>query len=366
VRGTLAGPQSCGSTGDGRHDEAQNRKTTMAATHSLPAEASREPRICLLGLSPAWQQIALLEQLSVGQVQRATEWFACASGKVLNVSLALQAVAKASADGRAVGPSPAAVTIHTVTLAGGLTGEQLRAEFTRAGGQAEFVPTAAATRTCTTLLERDSGRATEIVENAPPLEAAALGNFHRVVAPLVAAADVLVLAGSFPRGVPVETNLAWARACPGRVVVDAQGPLLLATLPARPYLLKPNREELARTLGRPLDTDAALLAGLDELHARGATWLVVSHGAEAVWVSGPNHRSRWWPPSVRVVNPIGSGDCLAAGLAWGLAGGREPPEAIAWAIAAAADNATRLLPARIDVSRVRELVPQVRGEVLTR
>ncbi|MGH7140315.1 MAG: hypothetical protein ACREHD_31650 [Pirellulales bacterium] len=49
-----------------------------------------------------------------------------------------------------------------------------------------------------------------------------------------------------------------------------------------------------------------------------------------------------------VVNPIGCGDCLAAGLAWGLATGRAPLESLAIGIAAAAQNAAQLLPCRVD------------------
>ena len=45
--------------------------------------------ILAAGLSPAWQQIVLLEALHLGEVNRASEVHWCASGKVLNVGLAL-------------------------------------------------------------------------------------------------------------------------------------------------------------------------------------------------------------------------------------------------------------------------------------
>ncbi|HEV3138440.1 MAG TPA: PfkB family carbohydrate kinase, partial [Pirellulales bacterium] len=52
------------------------------------------------------------------------------------------------------------------------------------------------------------------------------------------------------------------------------------------------------------------------------------------------------------VNPIGSGDCLAAGIGWGLARGMEPLAAIRLGIAAAAENVQQLLPARLDPEKV--------------
>lgn len=323
----------------------------------------------VIGLSPAWQQLAVLDRLQTGEVNRASEWWACASGKGLNVALALAALVRTPQPWVAAGVLPEAalagrVTVRTLSTAGGPTGERLRAEFTQAGGVAEFFPTQAATRTCTTLLDRSTGRATEIVENAPPLAPGELPRLMALALERAATADVLVLAGSLPAGAPVDLYATLARACPGRVVVDAQGPLLLATLPARPYVIKPNREELARSLGEPLESDAQLHAGLERLHARGAQWIVVSQGAGPVWISGPGHRSCCHPPAVEVVNPIGSGDCLAAGLAWGLALGLEPPQVIRLAIAAAADNATRLLPARIDPHAAAALAGALRVENL--
>jgi fructose-1-phosphate kinase PfkB-like protein len=61
------------------------------------------------------------------------------------------------------------------------------------------------------------------------------------------------------------------------------------------------------------------------------------------------------PPVVPVVNPIGSGDCLAAGMAVGLVRGQPPLEALRHGVAAAADNACRLLPARLDRRQIARL-----------
>jgi fructose-1-phosphate kinase PfkB-like protein len=71
---------------------------------------------------------------------------------------------------------------------------------------------------------------------------------------------------------------------------------------------------------------------------------------------------RFQPPRVEhVVNPIGSGDCLAAGIAWATASGHDMLEAIRRGIAAAADNVGQLLPARLDARRVSELQSRVTG-----
>ena len=69
------------------------------------------------------------------------------------------------------------------------------------------------------------------------------------------------------------------------MVLDFRGDGLLSVLDLKPYVVKPNREELGQTVGRSLDDDADLLAAMRELNRLGAQWVVVTQGAKAVWVS---------------------------------------------------------------------------------
>ena len=65
--------------------------------------------------------------------------------------------------------------------------------------------------------------------------------------------------------------------------------------------------------------------------ARGQ-WVVVSQGKHAVWASSISNCYRLQPPTLAaVINPIGCGDCLAAGIAWGLRDGAKCSTRFAWA-----------------------------------
>jgi 1-phosphofructokinase family hexose kinase len=309
--------------------------------------------ILVAGLSPAWQQIAQLPHLRVGEVNRARSVQWCASGKVLNVGLALHRLRGLAED------SP---EVQVLSVAGGPAGDELRAQCARWGVPVEWIATRAPTRVCTTLLDQQTGRTTEIVENAGPIEPEELAAFEAAFRERVRDARVVVLAGSFPAGTPVDFYARLARHTTAPLVVDAQGAPLLATLAARPAVIKPNREELGNTLGRAIDTHEHLIAALAECQARGAQGVVITQGAEPVMVSSGNATSWLRPPTVPVVNPIGSGDCLAAGLAWGLARGLSLLESAQWGVAAAADNVSQLGPADLSAPRVRGLFSQVRVE----
>jgi fructose-1-phosphate kinase PfkB-like protein len=146
-------------------------------------------------------------------------------------------------------------------------------------------------------------------------------------------------------------------------LLDVRGPELLAALECRPRVVKPNREELGLTLGRPLEDTPSLLAAMRELIERGAGAVVVTQGKEAVWIAEAERVWQFVPPVVTpVVNPIGCGDCLAAGLAIGLSRELSLIEAVRLGMAAAAVNVTQLLPARLEPQSVQEwqalIVPQ--------
>ena len=51
-----------------------------------------EPIILAAGLTPAWQRTMVFDVFHPGGVNRASEVHECASGKVLNVAMALQAL----------------------------------------------------------------------------------------------------------------------------------------------------------------------------------------------------------------------------------------------------------------------------------
>jgi 1-phosphofructokinase family hexose kinase len=325
-------------------------------------EPSRPPQILAAGLSPAWQQIMVFDQFAVGEVNRACEVHWCGSGKVLNVGIALAHL----------GTTDKRCNSRVLSVIGARARAEIDREFAELGVDCRWIETCAPTRICTTIVERRSGRTTELVENAPPLTIVELARFREAFAEEAARADVVILTGSLPHVVASaaadappslrETRPSDAFYCEllqttrARAILDIRGPELLAALDCQPFCVKPNREELAATLGRDLASDDDLHAAMHELNDRGAQWVIVTQGPDTVWASHAGNVHGFQPPRVEhVVNPIGSGDCLAAGIAWATASGSEMLDAIRFGIAAAADNVGQLLPARLDARRIAEL-----------
>lgn len=301
------------------------------------------------GLSPARQQILVFDGFRYGEVNRAAEAHWCSAGKVFNAGIAAHHLG---------GPS---LTLATV---GGPPLAHIEREFQQLGIPRRFIETASATRVCTTILDRATGTMTELVENGRPLLSAELDAFRRAYAEEAAKAEAVVLIGSLPAGTPTTLYRELVEKTPCPAVLDFRGEGLMSVLDLQPYVVKPNREELAQTVGQPLTTDEELWWAMRVLNERGAHWVVVTQGAGPVWLSGESNLYRLHPlPAERVVNPIGCGDAMAAAIAWATRQRRDIIEAVRLGIAAAAENLRHLLPCRLDPAVVEQRAKGVRVDV---
>lgn len=285
--------------------------------------------ILAAGLTPAWQQILQFDCLIPGQVNRARTALWCGSGKVLNVGAALHHLRTASL---------------TLSPIGGATGDQIRADFARRGIPARWIATSASTRVCTTLLDQATGTTTELVENSASLTEDELRDYVAAFAEESRRAEFVVLSGSLPQQTPAGFYRSLIEQTTAKVILDVRGRELLDCLPLRPWLVKPNREELAATVGRSLETDDALVDAMTQVRELGAEWIVVSNGSNPLLVMGPEGLTRLTPPQVQVVNPIGCGDALTAGIAARIQAGFMPLDAIRFGVEYSSRKAASLSP----------------------
>lgn len=302
---------------------------------------SSSARIVSVGLSPVWQHILEFNEFRPGEVNRAARSTWCASGKSLNVALGILHLG-----GQVV----------SVCHAGGPTGDCVKQEFASLGIEAHWIETISPTRVCTTLLDRSQGTSTELVENQPQLTEDELSQLKQTSLEKIDGADYCVLSGSLPAGCPASFYgrlMLAARDSGVQFLIDARGPELLACMPLRPLLVKPNRDELARTLGRAFVSDEDMIAGMKELNFGGAQWVVVTNGSQPVFVTSLDE-TYCLPivPAPRLINPIACGDALTAGIAWSLSQGRPMLDSIHIGLHCASQNAGELLPCRLKAESI--------------
>ncbi|MFI8425508.1 1-phosphofructokinase [Streptomyces sp. NPDC085479] len=255
--------------------------------------------------------------LDRGEVLRATAERVDPGGKGVNVSRAVAAAGRR--------------TVAVVPL-GGAPGALVAQLLAGQGIEVAPVPVSGQTRSNIALAEPD-GTLTKINAPGPELTAEESESLLATVGAHSAAAGWIACCGSLPRGLAPEWYarlVARAHGAGARIALDTSGPSLLAALTARPDVVKPNADELAEAVGRPLRTVGDAVKAAEEVRERGAGTVLASLGADGqllVTAAGTWFGSAAVPV---VRSNVGAGDASLAGF---LAAGGEGPEALAAAVA---------------------------------
>lgn len=300
-------------------------------------------------LNAAVDKSYIVPDFTLDQIHRPKEARTTAGGKGINVARVYR-----SLGGRAVATG----------FLGGSNGDFIAGQLVREEIPGDFVRTTEESRVAIAVLDPKAHTQTEVNEAGPHVSEREVALLVNKVQSLLADARWLVLSGSIPPGVPIDIyarliRLAWSAGV--RTVLDTSGDPLLAGIGERPYLAKPNRQELA-ALGMPIGEWAVAPAVAEELRARfGLGLALVTGGANGAVLATPEGAWRAAAPKIDVVSAVGSGDSLTAAFVWEL---DENPgdyeSALAWGVAAGAANALTPTPA----SCTREQIAQMRGKIM--
>lgn len=258
--------------------------------------------------NPAIDYVMRLPELLPGKTNRTTAEQVQFGGKGINVSCVLRELG---------------VESTALGFIAGFTGEALAEHLSALGVRTDFIrlPEGLTRINVKVKTLQEGARETEINAAGPAIPDACL---QALLAKLDALTegDTLVLAGSIPASLPRDTYsriLARLDRRGIRFVVDAEGALLTAVLPYRPFLIKPNRAELEGIMGRELPTDDDLKEAAAELQQQGAVNVLVSLGGDGALLldgHGTIHRCPAHP--IIPINTVGAGDSMVAGFLAGV------------------------------------------------
>jgi tagatose 6-phosphate kinase len=223
-------------------------------------------------------------------------------------------------------------------LCGGPTGALVAQELQSASVPHDFTRIGGDTRRVVTIADTD---ATVFAEPGPAVLAEEWERFQEHFSALAVHAEVVVLSGSLPRGLPGDAYATLTRSAHragAKVLLDSSGPALRAGSAANPDLIKPNAFELAE-------------AALDP-HA---LTLVVSRGPAGMLAGTPAGYWEALPPEILRGNPTGAGDAAAAALALALRDGTPWPLALADAVALSASAVVTPVAGDVDLATYHRL-----------
>ena len=252
--------------------------------------------IYTLTISPAIDYVVHLDQMIPGATNRSSREEYYFGGKGINVSTVLQNL---GVDSVALG------------FIAGFTGKALEEGLARMGIRTDFI-----------LLEEGitrinikvkSGQETEINGQGAVPEERHLQMMEEKLEQLQDG-DMLVISGSIPRCLPENTYDRFLKVAARRgacCVVDTSGQKLLSALKYRPFLVKPNWDEIRELFGNDVTPEE----GAGKLQALGARNVIISLGGEgAIMAAEDGSIYRCGVPPGTVRNTVGSGDSMVAGF----------------------------------------------------
>lgn len=313
--------------------------------------SGRTPRrVLCLGTSPTLQRTMVFEQVRPGDTNRAEAVYEYASGKAVNAARVLHGLGR---------------DVLYLGQVGGDRGRVFRRDLEQAGVPHDLIDVAPDTRLCVTVVNRSGRMATELIEETREVaEAVGRTLLDRFADHLGSGgAAVAILSGSIAPGLSASfyaeaIQLATEAGVP--VILDARGEPLRTALGRGPHVVKPNRAELAATVGQPVQSRNTLQEAMAAMVEQGAGWVACTRGRDGSSICGKREGTlRFWEvaaPRLSLVNAVGSGDAYAAGLAAGLAEGVQLPDACRYASACGAANAETLMAGQVDPDRVAALV----------
>lgn len=260
--------------------------------------------------NPAIDYIAEVNSINEEKINRAISEKVLAGGKGINVSIVLKNLG-----------------IESIALgfAAGFTGTEIKRQVENHGISTDFVYledkfSRINVKLISKVAEVVSGE-TAINGEGPKISDKEIEELMQKIDKLKEG-DFLVLAGSVSRKMKDDI---YEKICTRiedkdiKIVADATGKLLVNVLKHKPFLIKPNKEELEEIFEDEINANEEIIMYAKKLQEMGAENVLISLGGDgAVLLTKDKNVLYSKAPKGTVVNSVGAGDSMVAGFLAGL------------------------------------------------
>ena len=306
--------------------------------------------IVTVTLNAAIDRTLTVPNFQLGHRHRASQGLTLAGGKGINVARALKRLD---------------VPVVATGLAGGRTGTRIVEELTSEAILNDFVRIADESRTSSAVVDPTAGTYTEINEWGPHVEPEELVMLLEKISYLARGADMVVFAGTLPRGVEDSFYAEAIRDLNRRnvpAVLDSEGPPLRLGVEAEAFLVTPNQREAEGLVGQEFGDDEDYTMALDRIADMGARNVLITSDTRSFGLFRADRKRtsfRADAPNVEPVSAVGSGDVLLAAFLAARLAERPLEEALRAAVAAGAASTLEVGAGRFEPREASKLQSSV-------
>jgi len=306
--------------------------------------------VCI-SANPALDRRLRLDNIAVGEINRALSTQPLPGGKAAHVAMVAKALG---------------LDVMWVGFLGGATGEQCESGLTECGIPLTVIRTYSETRANLELISAD-GRVTEILEPGGVVTEGEVERLLTTCRDLFAESEPgtqVAMSGSLPPGAPSDLyaeliRLAHIYGC--RTLLDTSGDALRQALSAAPDFVKPNRHEASKFADHTIDGSTTAVEVAQRFFNAGAKSVAISLGADGmIWQRAVSSDALVAVPSpLADCSPVGCGDAALAGFAVAHERGLTDEETLRLATACGSANCRADAPGRVKTGDVQRLAQEV-------
>ena len=281
--------------------------------------------IYTITFNPALDYISKVDNFEIGKINRTKEEKILPGGKGLNVSTVLKNLGFQST---------------ALGFIAGFTGKELKTEIEKYGIQTDFIEVKEGITRINVKISSDVE--TALNGNGPIITEADIEKLLEQISKFNNE-DIVILAGNIPKGIK---NNIYEIICSKlekngvTFVVDSTKELLINVLKYKPFLIKPNKEDLEETFKEKIETNEDIVKHAEKLQDMGARNVLISLGGDgAILITETKEVYYSKAPKGKVLNTVGSGDSMVAGFIAGYQKNRDYNEAFKMGIAAGSASA---------------------------
>lgn len=307
--------------------------------------------ILVVNLNVSVDKRYVLEELKKGAVMRAKTVQNTPGGKGIHVANVLTQLGQ---------------SCLATGMLGGKSGEFIAQKLDAYGIVHDFTTIAGETRSCIAMLTED-GVQTELLEPGPIVSAAEQEAFIEKYKGLLKKSALVVCSGSLPRNMPdgfYKRLIQLAGEQEKKVLLDTSGEPLREAVEAKPFFIKPNRDEIEALTGRHLETEGDFIREIEQFWRAGIALVAISLGAGGSIVGYQDRIYKVTVPKIQAVNPVGSGDAFVAGMALAVNQDYEITDTLQLAAACGTANAMEAESGFVNPSVVKELQEKISVKTL--
>ena len=144
-----------------------------------------------------------------------------------------------------------------------------------------------------------------------------------------------------------------------RTILDTVDDALINALPSKPFMIKPNDEELGDLIGKKMESDEDILKGGEELKKKGPKTVMVTLGRRGAYYFAEDGSIYHCSNAVgKQISAVGAGDSSIAGFIKGLSENKSIEETLKYSMAAG--GATAFSEHLGSYKLWKSLIPQIK------